>query len=233
MTQEKLQEILEAHENWINGEPDGSFVDLSCVDLSGADLSCVNLINVNLCNANLCHADLSHANLCNADLGRANLCNADLSNANLSNADLSRANLHGADLSNANLSDANLSNANLSDANLSNAKNLLSAINFLDSHFERTKNGYIVYKTFGGMYAPPENWKIEPGNIIEEVVNPERQSDCGCGINVASLQWVKDNYKGEIWKCLIEWPWLAGVIVPFNTDGKIRCERVRLIEIVK
>ena len=83
------------------------------------------------------------------------------------------------------------------------------------------------------MYAPPERWEIKPDSIIEEVVNPERQNDCGCGINVAPLQWVKDNYKGEIWKCLIEWPWLAGVIVPFNTDGKIRCERVRLLEIVK
>ena len=154
---------------------------------------------------------------------RADLHGADLSRANLSDADL-----HGADLSRANLSRADLCNANLSDA-----KNLLSAINFLDSHFERTENGYIVYKTFGGMYAHPERWKIKPDSIIDEIVNPERQSDCGCGINVAPLQWVKDNYKGEIWKCLIEWPWLAGVIVPFNTDGKIRCERVRLIEIVK
>ena len=198
MTQEKLQEILEAHKRWLVGESDGS--------------------RANLCDANLCDANLCGANLCDADL-----CGADLRRANLRGANLRRANLRG----------ANLCGANLCGANLCGAQNLLSAINFLDAHFERTEKGYIVYKTFGGAYAPPERWEIKPDSIIDEVVNPERQNDCGCGINVAPLQWVKDNYKGEIWKCLIEWPWLAGVIVPFNTDGKIRCERVRLLEIVK
>lgn len=27
--------------------------------------------------------------------------------------------------------------------------------------------------------------------------------------------------------------WLPGVCVPYNTDGKIRCERVELLEVVK
>jgi hypothetical protein len=53
-------------------------------------------------------------------------------------------------------------------------------------------------------------------------------------VNVAPLDWVKSNHPGKtIWKCLIEWAWLPGVIVPFGTDGKIRCERVRLIEKVE
>jgi hypothetical protein len=48
--------------------------------------------------------------------------------------------------------------------------------------------------------------------------------------------WIKDNYDGDIWKTwkvLIRWEWLAGVIVPYNTDGKIRCERCELLEIVE
>ena len=148
--------------------------------------------------------------------------------ANLSCADLSCANL-----SCANLMSANLSGANLSGADLSGAKELLSAINFIDAHFERVTDGYIVFKTFGGQYKSPESWKIEAGSVITETVNPDRCTNCGSGINVAPLDWVKENYKGNVWKCLIRFEWLPGVIVPFNTDGKIRCERVELIEIVK
>lgn len=39
--------------------------------------------------------------------------------------------------------------------------------------------------------------------------------------------------KGDIWKVLIRWEWLCGVCVPYNSDGKIRCERVELVEIVE
>ena len=145
-----------------------------------------------------------------------------------------RANLRSADLSGANLRSADLKSANLSGANLSGAKELLSAVNFIDAHFERVADGYIVFKTFDSMYASPESWKIEAGSVITETVNPDRCTDCGSGINVAPLKWVEKNYPNKpIWKCLVRFEWLAGVIVPFGTDGKIRCERVELIEIVK
>ena len=195
--------------------------DLSRADLSGADLS---------------RADLSGANLSRADLSRADLSDANLSDANLSDANLSRADLSDANLSDANLSDADLSGANLSRANLSDAKELLSAINYMEAHFERTDRGYIAYKTFGANYTPPQKWAIAPESIIDETVNPDRGTTCGSGINVAPLNWVKHNAKGnrrDVWKVLIEWAWLPGVVVPFRTDGKIRCERVRLLEIVK
>ena len=153
--------------------------------------------------------------------------------ANLSGADLSEANLSEADLSGANLSRADLSGANLSGADLSEANGLLSACNYLDAHFERTDDGYIAYKVFGGTYNPPEKWKIEPGSVIEENVNPNRTNTCGCGINVAPLAWVMSHYCGTIWKILIRWEWLPGVVVPYNTDGKIRCERVELVEAIE
>ena len=159
---------------------------------------------------------------------RANLSGADLRWANLSGA-----NLRWADLSGADLSDANLSGANLRWANLSGAQGLLSACNYLDAHFERVKDGYIAYKTFGAQYRAPKKWKIEVGSVIEEVVNPDRTCECGCGINVAPLEWVKRNYSGDIWKVLIRWEWLACVVVPYHTDGKIRCERVELLGVVK
>ena len=211
-----------------------SDADLSDANLSDADLSDANLSRANLSDANLSGANLSDANLSDADLSDANLSDADLSDANLSRANLSDANLSGANLSGADLSDANLSGANLSGADLSQTKNLLSAINYLEANFDRTEQGYIVYKTFGGQYTSPSDWKIEKDSIIEEVVNPDRSTACGCGVNVAPIKWVKSHYgRLPIWKCLIEWAWLPGVVVPYNTDGKIRCERVRLLEIVE
>ena len=164
---------------------------------------------------------------------RADLSGADLSYADLSYADLRDANLRDANLRDANLSDANLRDANLSGANLSGAKGLLDAINYMEAHFERTEHGYIAYKTFGATYAAPKKWEIKPGAVIVENVNYDRCRNCGCGINVAPLDWVRKSYRGEIWKVLIRWEWLVGVCVPYNTDGKIRCERVELVEIVK
>ena len=148
-------------------------------------------------------------------------------------ADLRWANLIEANLSEANLSEADLRWANLSGSDLSRAKGLLETVNYMEAHFERVDCGYIVYKTFGGSYEPPDEWKIEPQSIIEETVNFDRCTECGSGINVAPLEWVRENYPNkEIWKCLIEWPWLVGVCVPYSTDGKIRCSRVRLLEVV-
>ena len=215
MTQEKLQQILAKHRLWLQAEVDGERADLSHANLSGADLS---------------RADLSYANL-----SRANLSGADLSGADLRGADLSRANLSGADLSGADLRGADLSVANLSRANLSGANGILSAVNYLDAHFERTDAGYIAYKTFGAQYTPPKNWEIVPGAELTETVNPDRCTDCGSGINVAPLGWIQAHYPNvkPIWKVLIKWEWLPGVIVPYMTDGKIRCEKVQLLETVE
>ena len=144
-----------------------------------------------------------------------------------------RLNLSGADLSYANLSGADLRRANLSGADLSGADGSLSAIDFLKEHFEMTDEGFIAYKTFGDEYNPPEKWVIQSGSIITENVNFDRTNTCGCGINVAPLEWVKHNYDGNIWKVLIRFEWLAGVCVPYHSDGKIRCERVQLVEKVE
>ena len=133
----------------------------------------------------------------------------------------------------ANLSDADLSGANLSDADLSGSKGLLDAINYMEAHFERTDEGYIVYKTFGENYSAPELWKIEPGEIIEETVNCDRTTECGCGINVAPLEWVRREGCNQPYKLLIRWEWLLGVVVPYNTDGKIRCSKAQILEAVE
>lgn len=210
MEQAELKGILEKHKKWLYHGDNGERADLSGEDLCRANLS----------GANLSCADLSGADLCRANLGGANLSYADLRGASLSDANLS-----GVDLSYASLNDANLSGANLS-----HATGLLNPIDYLAEKFERTKEGYIVYKVFSGSYISPAGWKIKPGEIITEEVNFFRVNNCGCGINVAPLEWVKQNYpKKDIYKLLIKWEWLAGVVVPYNTDGKIRCARAQII----
>lgn len=165
-----------------------------------------------------------------ADLIGADLIGADLSGADLSCADLSCAILIYADLRSADLSGADLSSANLSGANLSGAEGLIDSIDYLEKNFEKTEDGYVVYKVFNGYYEPPAKWKVEPGEIITEEVNFCRANECGCGINAAPLEWVKREYPGkDIYKLLIKWEWLAGVVVPYNTDGKIRCARAQII----
>ena len=142
-----------------------------------------------------------------------------------------RANLSGINLSGINLSGADLSGANIEGVNLSGAKNLLSPINYLKENFERTDEGYIVYKCFNNMYSAPDKWDISIGSVIEEEVNPNRTTTCGCGINVAPLDWVRNEYPyRQVYKLLIRWEWLSGVVVPYNTDGKIRCARAEIIE---
>ena len=235
MDKEKLLNILAASKNWLNYN-----LNLCDSDLSCADLNCANLLGSNLRGANLSCADLRYADLTGTDLTGANLTSvdltgADLRNANLTRANLRNANLKGANLQSANLHDANMRGANLTGANLSGAKELPSAINYMEANFERTSDGYIAYKFFGAENYVPESWKIEKGSIITENVNFNRTDECGCGINVAPLEWVKTNYcqmrNRDLWKVLIRWEWLCGVCVPYNTDGKIRCERVELVDV--
>jgi hypothetical protein len=226
-------------------EADLSGADLSGANLSGANLSGANLFEANLSRANLSRANLSGADLSGANLSGANLFEANLSGANLSGANLSgatlfeanlsranlsRANLSGANLFEANLSRANLSRANLSGADLSGAKGIFDGCAWMLKNFRKTRHGLIVYKSFGSNYSPNPEWKIEPGSVISENVNPSPTEDCGCGINVATKEWVQRNYpSATIWRCLIRWAWLPSVVVPYNTDGKIRCGRVQLI----
>ena len=104
MEQAKLQEILQKHKKWLDGDN---------IEGVKADLFDANLFDADLRNADLCGADLRDANLRGANLCGANLCGADLFDADLRNADLCGANLCGANLRGANLRDANLYSADL------------------------------------------------------------------------------------------------------------------------
>jgi hypothetical protein len=149
-----------------------------------------------------------------------------------SRANLSGAHLSGADLNGANLSRADLSWAHLSGANLSGANGLLDAAAWIAANFKRTRGGILVYKSFGAHYDTPESWTIEPGAEISETVNPLPTLDCACGVNVATLDWCRANCTGNVWELLVKWEWMIGAVVPYQTDGKFRVPRARLIRVV-
>ena len=92
MERKELDEILQLHKMWLNGEKG------KCADLQGADLRGANLRGVDLQDANLRGANLRGVDLQDADLRSANLLDADLRSANLQDANLRDANLRGANL---------------------------------------------------------------------------------------------------------------------------------------
>ena len=68
MEQTKINEILELHKKWLNGDSAGVRADLRCANLRDA-----NLRDADLWNADLWNADLRNADLRNADLQGANV----------------------------------------------------------------------------------------------------------------------------------------------------------------
>ncbi len=175
-----------------------------------------------------------HEKWLNKEVGgeRADLRNADLQRADLRNADLRNADLRNADLRNAYLWGADLRNADLQRANLSQVTGLQSSAEWLQENCKAVDDGILAYKMFGHRYNPPGGWVVEPGQVIDEVVNPCRVLDCACGVNVGTLDWCEKNVSvsNPIWKVLIKWIDLADAVVPYGTDGKFRVGRCELIE---
>ena len=209
MDRVKPAKILAQHKAWLGGNADGARANLRGANLREADLS---------------EADLSWADLSEADLGWADLREANLREANLSEANLSWANL----------SEANLRWANLSGANLGGAIGLLSPREWLEGHFQATGDGWIVYRAQRGYFAPPSRWKYEQGAILTEVCHPGRTIDCACGVSFATLEWLQKHVPGDTyWRCLIPWKYSCGIVVPYNTGGKARCDYLQLLWIVE
>ena len=240
--------ILKQHNEWLEGR-DGVCANLCALNLSNASLIGVNLRSASMQGINLSNADLYKADLGNANMRNANLSGADLSEANLYGVELSAAklcganlemanlryaDLTGADLSGADLTDAELDCAKLGGANLSGVKGLLSPMEWM-KQFEHDEYGWIVYKRIGKTcYEMPSHWIIEPGEYLTEVVNPDPCVACGSGVNFATRDWCNTVFSdAALWRCRIWWKWGPSIVVPYHTDGKARCGKLELIEVVK
>ena len=83
MNADRLKEILDKHQKWLNGEPDGERANLYGANLYGANLYCADLRGADLNGADLNGADLRWANLYGANLYGADLRGADLNGAKI------------------------------------------------------------------------------------------------------------------------------------------------------
>lgn len=82
----RLRAILFAHEQFVNGNPEGA-----CLDLRGANLSRSNLSGRNLQGANFARANFEGADLRKTDFTGANLCGANLHTVKLKGANFTGA----------------------------------------------------------------------------------------------------------------------------------------------
>jgi hypothetical protein len=219
-----LRAILKAHELWLDNPCQAG---AKRAILHGAKLERADLSGTNLSRADFSEAILNDAIFVGAILNDAIFVGAELERANLSGASLYKVNLHEAILHKANLTRADLKRVDLSGADLSGAIGILSPSEWLASHFEVTDEGYVVYKT---------EETFEAGDYLTEVCNPDRSAVHGTGVNFATYERCKEYLEYlpavPIWKCIIEWRDLPGVVVPFNPEGQARCERLRLVESV-
>ena len=156
------------------------------------------------------------------------------SGANLSGADLSGAYLSGADLSRADLSGANLSRAYLSGACLSRATGCApELVNPLLSLLDQP--GKIrAYKLVNAEGVGPFNGGItyEVGKHYEvEDANTDPATDCGAGINVATLPWCLKNWKKGHRILIVEHEAKDIAAIPNYSDGKYRLHQCDVIAV--
>jgi hypothetical protein len=135
-----------------------------------------------------------------------------------------------------NLLDVVFRSARFSSVDFSGSTGVFDPSEWMRSNLEKTSEGYIVYKTFGELYRPSVSWDIRPGAIIEENVNPCVTQTCSSGINVSTARYrarkVTWGTLSPVWKCLIRWEWLPGVVVPWDTEGGFRCSKLQLIDVI-
>ena len=145
-----------------------------------------------------------------ANLSGANLIGADLRNADLIGADLRGANLRGAK----GISPERVSPLHLYRYQLPGAE--LIAFKLVNARGEGPFNGGIVY-------TPGETVSVE--NADTDVL-----TDCGAGINVATLDWClrewRDTYR------ILRVAFTVGDIaaIPTASDGKFRLHRCRVVD---
>lgn len=152
-------------------------------------------------------------------------------------AEMLQVNFKNSVLRDSNFFDANIDEINVYNADLSGVK-LASPIDYIKEQLEpSTVGGYYGYKLFNFYRKAPSYWSLKKNQIISESVNYDRSLTSGSGIHIGNLDFIKRMIKlnpeakeQKIWKVYIAPEWLPGVVVPFNSDGDIRCERCQLIE---
>ena len=250
----ELKERIVAHEKWLKGlAPDDCRLFLKSVDIDGKLLLNSNLnkaILKDVCfnkskirKSSFKDSYIENCSFIDSDIWATSFKRSKISKTNFTDANLEMNSFDEAEIRECDFTNSIWSRCSFTGSSFSGSKGLISSIDYLEKTFKKTEQGYIAYKKFGQFYNIPNYWDIREGSILDEVINSNRFEDCGAGINVSTLNWLDEHLifaatlygfsakdKTGIWEVLIPFKWLSGVCVPYNTDGKIRCERVKLIK---
>jgi len=186
----------------------------------------------NLGGANLREANLREANLWGANLGGANLWGANLGRANLGRANLGGANLGRANLWEADLWEADLWEADLRGAGLWGAKNLPSIYQSHLSILEFQKSKLRAFKYLNGMTSPYQHFEYEIGKTYtEKNCDTDERFLCGKGLNIATLEWCLRETNCDLTKTyiIVEFDPKDIVAIPYNSDGKFRVRKFKVV----
>lgn len=245
---DEFQEIVErCRENAGKYDPDkivienkdfAAITEEVCDWLYAENLSNIEFRDCLLDGVNFVHCDLSFANFIDCSMIECIFSTSTLTYAQFKSCDLSRSTFDESQLirtsiNASKLEDVKFLNNNIVSIDLSESTGLKSSIDFLEENFEKTEEGYIAYKIFNLHYMKPESWEIKEGSILTEVVNTSRFEECSCGINVGTRKLMEEYSSYPIWKVLIRFEWLSEVCVPYNSNQKIRCGRIQLLEKVQ
>jgi len=79
------------------------------------------------------------------------------------------------------------------------------------SQFESDEKGIYVFKDVQSIFY------LKPwcdSKILEENVNKNVTDNCGCGVNIGTMEWLNKNSNNEIWKCIIHWEDANSIVIP-------------------
>ena len=136
-----------------------------------------------------------------------------------------------ANLQSADLQSANLRSANLQSADLQYAKNM--PVNPLDIFRHSLTKNYAFKMVTKDGYSPihtgcsPIHYKIHT-TISVSNANTDNRVICGAGINVADIEWVKNNWKSGSKLLLVSFHAKDIAAIPYGTDGKFRLFKCRV-----
>jgi hypothetical protein len=142
--------------------------------------------------------------------------------------------LRGAYLQDADLQGADLQDAYLRGAYLQDAKNLLPIYDFSNlTILKNQKNKLRAFKFLNGNKSPYNDEKTyQVGKTYtEKKYSTDIFEQCGEGLNVVTIEWCLRDTGKDLTKTYIEVEFSPKdiVAIPFNTDGKFRVKKFKVL----
>ena len=221
-------------------QPETPKINISHMRLSGRKLMGLSLMNVNLSNVifeecTFHDADFSGSVMIGCEFYECKIGHSKFDRSLIHNSTFNRTMISNCSFIKAKMQHVDLHRTQLDMVDFSGATGLLDPIDWM-KNFKQDSLGYIVYKSIG-LDTPyysrlPHSWVIKEGEILHEVCDSNRTTSCGCGVNFGTFHWCMANYPhSTLWECRIRYEHAAGIVVPYNTDGKARCSHLELLRI--